>query len=166
MHHAVHLNNARAAPRSFSDAFPAWAASWRAAVRGFAFGCLLARHRFPPKKISTTAVSLSVISNYNLKENINQIHEKLGWKKVAVVQKFAVLSPVSWTHLCWQFAAFQSKSENVAKRWLRLSAASCSWCPSGFRTTASALSAAAASSACDAVENSTFTGDQNLQQLI
>lgn len=44
MDHAVHLNNARAAPRSFPAPFPDGAARRRAAGRGFAFGSLLARH--------------------------------------------------------------------------------------------------------------------------
>lgn len=44
MDHAVHLNNARAALRSFPGPFPGGAARRRAAGRGFAFGSLLARH--------------------------------------------------------------------------------------------------------------------------
>lgn len=47
MDHAVHLNNARAAPHSFPrSAFRGGAARRRAAAGGgFAFGSLLARHR-------------------------------------------------------------------------------------------------------------------------
>ena len=50
MDHTVHLNDARAASRSFPDTFPGRAARRRAAGRCFAFGSLLARHFSPPKK--------------------------------------------------------------------------------------------------------------------
>lgn len=44
MDHAVHLHNARAAPRRFPGPFPGGAARRGAAGRGFASDSLLARH--------------------------------------------------------------------------------------------------------------------------
>lgn len=88
MDHTVHLNDARAAPRSFPDTFTGRAARRRAAGSCFTFGSLLARHfsRFPPekkkKKVSSGIRAESEQHRHNLGSRF-----RTGAEKVAAAEK-------------------------------------------------------------------------------
>lgn len=105
MDHAVHLNNARAAPGRFPGPFSGGASRWRAAGRGFAFDSLLARHisRFQKYLYEARFQQAAAKANWTISEESGR---EMGWK-VAAEKKFnladfstCALETCSWNSLC------------------------------------------------------------------
>lgn len=101
MDHAVHLNNARAAPRSFPGPFPGGAPRRRAAGCGFAFGCLLARHFSRILNYHwESQLKQSKQTNKQTKEKPKRTGLLTRWNRSGeMCRDLFVGSPARWTHV-------------------------------------------------------------------